>query len=287
MPRCEHSPPRALTVRSYDGLTPWLSGFAARVFTLVLLIGRPGLGKSQMAQRALEGQPHGWIDCHATGLAMYCRLHEHRDRPVVIDDENSVLSDPGKLSLMNALCQTNPDRTLRWDSTTRLLEERGVPPVFQTSSPVLVITNRLANHGPQVRAMIDRGQPLLFQPPAAAVHAEVANWFTDREVYEFIGTWLAVIPGLSMRDYVKAAQMKRTGMDWRRLLLEQWRAGKLAVVLRLRTDAFFATEEDRVAAFVAGGHGSRASYFRHVRRLRDLGVIPPEGPGAGEDPAAA
>lgn len=263
--------PRALIISSYDDLKPWLLAFAARTFALVFLIGRPGLGKSQRAQRTLEERPHVWIDCHATKLAMYCLLYQHRDQPIVIDDENTLLSALEKVGLMNALCQTNPVKTLRWDSTTKLLDERGVPSQFQTSSPVLVITNRLRAHTAPVRAMIDRGQPLLFQPTAPAIHAEVANWFTDREIYAFFGTWLGAIPGLSMRDYVKAQSMKAAGLDWRTLLHRQWKSHKLARVAALRADPAFLTEEARVRAFEAGG-GSRASYFRYVQKLRDLGA---------------
>ena len=77
-----------------------------------------------------------------------------------------------------------------------------------------------------------------------------------------------------MRDYGKARDMKAAGMDWRALLHRQWRSGKLARVAALRADASFATEEDRVRAFAAGGHGSRATYFRLVRKLQELGLMP-------------
>ncbi len=266
--------PRAITLRSYDDLDPWLCSFATGTFPLLFLIGRPGLGKTQRALRVLSGQPHAWIDCHATKLAVYCRLFEHRDRPVVIDDENSLVTEPGKLSLLNALCQTNPEKILRWDSTTRLLEERGVPAEFRTTSPVLVITNRLRNTTAQVAAMIDRGQPLLFQPPAAVIHASAAEWFRDTEIHAFIGAWLPVIPGLSLRDYVKAEAMKRAGMDWRTLLHRQWRSDKLARVAALKADLSFGSEENRVRAFTQGGFGSRASYYRYGKRLQSLGVHP-------------
>jgi hypothetical protein len=266
--------PRAITLRSYGDLDEWLRGFATGTFPLLFVIGRPGLGKTQRALRILDGRPCVWIDCHATKLAVYCRLYERRDRPVVIDDENSLVSDPGKLSLLNALCQTNPEKILRWDSTTRLLEERGVPAEFRTTSPVLVITNRLRNNTPQIAAMIDRGQPLLFQPAATTVHAAAAEWFRDVEIHDFIGAWLPVIPGLSMRDYAKGEAMKRAGMDWRALLHRQWRSGKLARVATLKADPGFTSEEHRVQAFVESGFGSRASYFRHAKTLQSLGVKP-------------
>jgi hypothetical protein len=265
---------RSITLRSYADLLPWLDGFVGGKFHLLVLIGRPGLGKSQEALRALNGRRHAWIDCHATKLAMFCKLYQYRNEPVVIDDENSLMTDPGKLGLMNSLCQTNPEKTLRWDSTTRLLEERKVPPEFQTHSPVLVITNQLRNISPQVTAMIDRGQPLIFQPTAETIHGSVADWFTDGEVYKFFGEWLTAIPGLSMRDYVKAQAMKKAGMDWRALLHRQWKSSKLARVTALRADSAFQSEEERVQAFIEEGSGSRATYFRCLQKIRDLGVIP-------------
>ena len=157
-------------------------------------------------------------------------------RTALCSGSKKPFTDPGKLALMNSLCQTNAVKTLRWDSTTRLLEERRAPAEFRTGSPVLVITNRLQNLTPQVAAMIDRGQPLLFEPAAAEVHRVAADWFPDKEVYDFIGEWLPFIPDLSMRDYVKARQIKRAGLDWQTLLHRQWKSSRLARVAALRAD---------------------------------------------------
>jgi hypothetical protein len=274
MPRLPDRLPRAVSVENYDELARWLNGFVTGAFHLLFLIGRPGLGKSRLAAQHLDGRPHAWIDGHATRLAFYAKLNRHVDEPVVIDDENSFSTDSAKLTLMNALCQTDAVKTVRWDSTTKLLEEMRLPSEFRTSSPVLVITNRLRAINPQVLAMIDRGLPLVFRPPSATVHAAVADWFTDREVYGYIGEWLGVIPDLSMRDYVKAKAMKAAGMDWRAILHRQWKSTKLARVAALRADPSFATEEERAAAFTADGRGSRATYFRYVRKLQDLGTLP-------------
>jgi hypothetical protein len=260
-------------LRTYAEARTWIERYATGDFKLLFIIGRPGLAKSQMAKQALGERPHAYFECHATKLAFYCKLFEHRDQPVVIDDENSLVKDPGKLALVNCLCQTNPVKTLRWDSTTKILEERGVPAEFDTASPVLVITNHLRNISAQVTAMLDRGQPLLFEPPGEEIHREAANWFTDKEIYAFIGDCLALIPDLSMRDYVKALEIKKAGLDWKELLKQQWRCGKLSRVLELVRDSSFASEEERVRAF-AGAGGSRATYFRCVAKLKRLGVWP-------------
>ncbi len=265
---------REIITTTYAALKPWLKDWADGYYSLLFLIGRPGIGKSQLASKALEGVRHCWIEGHATSLAFYLKLYEYRDKPVVIDDEHSFVQDKSKLALVNSLCQTNAVKTLRWDSTTRILEERGVPTEFATTSPVLLITNELRNISTHTAALLNRGQPLIFRPSAAEVHQETANWFTDKEIHDFIGEWMKFIPDLCMRDYVKALQMKKAGrQDWRALLQKQWRCGRLARVAALRDDATFATEEDRVRAFVAGG-GSRATYFREVARLNRLGAKP-------------
>ena len=79
--------PRSIVVGSYADLTPWLNGFVRGMFHLLFLIGRPGLGKTQAVLRTLQERPHVLIDCHATKLAIYCKLYVHRDQPVVIDDD--------------------------------------------------------------------------------------------------------------------------------------------------------------------------------------------------------
>jgi hypothetical protein len=141
---------------------------------------------------------------------------------------------------------------------------------------VLVITNRLKNSNPQMAAMLDRGHTLLFQPTAVEIHRAVADWFPDKEIYDFIGQWMAAVPGLSMRDYVKARDVKKGNMDWRAVLHQQWRTSRLAKVLALRNDLSFATDEARVQAFEAMGY-SRATYYRALGVLKRMGVLPPRG----------
>jgi hypothetical protein len=266
--------PREISLTTYADLKVWLKHFADGHYNLIFLIGRPGIGKSQLAKLSLDGQHHAWIEGHATTLAFYLKLHAYRDMPVLIDDEHTFVQDKNKLSMMNSLCQTNAVKMLRWDSTTRILKERGVPPEFPTSSSVLVITNELRNLSTHTAAMLNRGQPLIFRPSATEIHNEVANWFTDKEIHGFIGEWLKFIPDVSMRDYVKALQMKKAGrQDWREILQQQWKCSRLARVAALRADASFATEEARVEAFIAEGW-SRATYFRDVERLARLGASP-------------
>ena len=78
---------------------------------------------------------------------------------------------------------------------------------------------------------------------------------------------LHLIADLSMRDYHRSWKLKRAGLDWRRYWLERALPAPTCHVARLRADRSFASEEDRVRAFVAAGWGSRATYFNHARKL--------------------
>ena len=50
-------------------------------------------------------------------------------------------------------------------------------------------------------------------------------------------------------------------------------SGTALTVARLKADQTFASEKERVHAFVASGGGCRATYFNHARRLDTSDII--------------
>lgn len=267
-PRPTPVPANAIRVPDYAQLRHWADGFRDDKFNLLFVVGRPGLGKTRIVRGALAGRDHLLLEGHVTPLMMYAQLYRHRDRPVVIDDEDSVHSDPQKVRLMKCLCDSEPAKRLAWQSTSKLLEEMGLPTSFETASKVAVVTNHLSAVNPHTAALFDRGSVLSFEPSAREVHGQVATWFGDLEILAFFERWRRVIPTPSMRLYVKAKEMKGAGIDWRGVLMGQWRAGKLWLVEAVQRDPVPSTEEERAAAFEARGGGARATYFRHLRRWR-------------------
>lgn len=263
-------PPNAVRVTTYADLIPWLHGFRDGNINLLVVVGRPGLGKTRLVRAALGDRPHLLVEGHATPFKTYAELYRHRGRPVVVDDEDSFHADPVKVRLMKCLCNTEPVKRLAWESTTKLLDELNVPPAFDTTSTVAVLTNHLAAASPHVAALCDRGCVVWFDPPAREVHAHAAGWFADADILAFFARWVRVIPAPSLRLYVKAAEMKASGIDWRGVLMRQWKRDKVWRVERVQADPALTTEEQRAAAFTAAGGGSRATYFRHLDRWRKL-----------------
>ncbi len=128
-----------------------------------------------------------------------------------------------------------------------------------TASPVLIITNAWRTLNEHVTALEDRGHLLHFEPPMSEVHARVATWFGDQDIYDFIGEHLHLVDHLSMPLYHSALELKRAGFDWRASFLENRLSDKCLLVATLRADPSFATEEARVSEFTARGGGSRAA----------------------------
>jgi hypothetical protein len=272
--RPESRPPEgAIPLTTYAGLDRHVRAFARGTFNLLILLGAPGLQKSRVVRDALPDAC--WIECHATPLGIYRRLWECRDEPVVIDDVDSLHANRAAVRLLKALCQTEPRKTIAWESDAPALRREEIPRRFSTSSRVLIVANDWRTLNANVAALEDRGHVLAFEPAALEVHLRTATWFWDQEVFDWIGTHLHLITRPSMRHYHAAWEQKQAGLEWRENMLARWLSGPRLLAARLRADPAFATEEDRARAFVALGGGCRATYFNHAKQLRPAVVPPP------------
>ena len=79
----------------------------------------------------------------------------------------------------------------------------------------------------------------------------------------------------SMRHYVAGWELKQAGLDWRSLLLSRCLSGRALLVAQLKADPRYASEGDRVQAFLAQGGGSRSTYFNWSRKLQAQEKAPP------------
>ena len=146
---------------------------------------------------------------------MYLRLYAAADLPVLIDDVDSLYRDRDAVRLLKCLCQTDPSKTISWNSDARTLVKKNIPSQFQTTSKVAIVANEWQQSNKDVLALEDRGHLIHFDPDAAEVHRKVAEWFWDQEVFDFLGERLQLIQQPSFRHYIAAAELKagRTGME--------------------------------------------------------------------------
>jgi hypothetical protein len=266
------TPDGAARITTYDDLDRFVRAFADGVFNFLILVGDPGLQKSRVVRDAMPDAC--WIEGHATPLGIYMRLWERRNDPVIIDDVDSLYGDKAAVRLLKGLCQTERHKVVAWETSARVLEREDIPRRFTTSSPVMIIANVWRSLNVNVQAIEDRGHLLHFVPTPLEVHRRTATWFWDQQIYDWIGARLHLVPRPSMRMYLAAWELKKAVMDWRGWILNRWLEGPRLLVARLQADPSFATEEDRVKAFVEQGGGCRATYFRHAKLLKPAGEPP-------------
>ncbi len=272
-------PHEVIRLTDYPQLELYLTKFARGELGLVLLLGRPGTGKSESVKRALSMIPATapdsvdsrrplYVEGHVQPYGLYRQLWEYRDQPVVLDDLDRLYADPQCVRLLKPLCNTTREKRIHW-LTRMTMDDEQVPSAFTTVSNVILIANEWKSLNPNVRALEDRAIILHFCPSNTEVHRKVGKWLDDREVYEFIGDLLTVVPEVSMRHYCKASQLRKAGLaDWRNSLLQMTIPDRrIASAVALRHDPSLQSEADRIKRFTNETGASRATYFRIKAKL--------------------
>ena len=128
------TPERAIPVRTYAELERYVRAFCCQTFESLIVMGGPGLAKSQTVRR-LAGKRACWIEGNATAFGMYVALWQHKDELVIVDDVDNLYSDRSAVRLLKCLCQTDPVKQIAWQSGSSRLEREGVPRSFETQEP--------------------------------------------------------------------------------------------------------------------------------------------------------
>ena len=266
-------PRDAITVTTYAELGRYVESFADGSLNLVLLLGRPGIGKTECVKTALgidaESEHSAlYVEGHAQPFGLYQDLWRFRDNPVVLDDLDRLYANPDCVRLLKALCNTREAKQINWLSNA-VASVPDLPTEFTTTSTVMLIANEWRSLNGNVRALEDRAIILWFNPNAEEVHRQTSEWFDDPEVYRFIASYLPHVPELSMRYYDKGKRLRKAGfVDWRKSVLQMMLGDRtVAVVAGLQMDPRLSSESQRVSQFIAETGLSRATYFRVKAKL--------------------
>ena len=266
--------PLGIRVTTYAELEKIVHAFAAGHFQLLILLGSHGLGKSRMVRQALPG-PSCWLEGNTSVFGLYCQLWHHRHQPVVLDDLDGMYASRDGVRLLKCLTQSELVKRVSWYTDAATLQREQIPQEFSTTSQVAILTNQWKTLNRDVAALQDRGHVVIFQPSALEVHLRTAAWFWDQEIFNFVGERLPWLTEPSMRHYVAGWELKQAGLDWRSLLLSRCLSGRALLVAQLKADPRYASEGDRVQAFLAQGGGSRSTYFNWSRKLQAQEKAPP------------
>lgn len=244
-------------VTSYDRLHSHVRAWAAGEIESLLILGRPGTGKSHTFRDSLADREYHLFSARKTPIQAYIELHDAPELPIVFDDVSSLLRDPDWLDMLKNLLETGP-RTIRWGTSTPLLAGR--PHSFTCTAQVLIVLNRMPDENADVMAILDRCDGIEFDPPKQAVIVRMREIFPDDG--ELIGL-LAELPVLpSLRTLVKARRWRRsTHLDWRtELIAECGVQDGVSILLEIMRSA---PESEWVARYQAATGLTDRTYRRH------------------------
>jgi len=277
-------PGGALVLRTYADLRREVDAFAHGERNLLVVVGPPGMSKSTTVRHRLADARV--IQGGSTPYRLYLELYEHRDRPVVLDDADKIFRHRDGVFLLKLLTQTDPVKTIQWNSNTAEIRNGDVPSEFATTSRTLILANGWPRDDPDIAAVESRGHLLYFAPSFAEMHAFAAGFVRDAEVYAFVGEHLHLFDRFDLRVYHKAAEVKATGERtgdreaWKGYVRGLMVDAERRAALELMRDAGYPSDHRRAAEFARiTGMSSRAFYrLRDDLRLRHPEVAGPASP---------
>lgn len=273
-------PDRALRCRSYDELRSYTFAFARGELGHIAVLGPPGVGKSECVRRAMAASLSDgeWstLRGHATPLALFEYLFENANRPIVIDDVDELLGEAASTAMLKSALESGSARRISWRARGLVARGDEPPEEFEFSGRCAIIANASRIRSADIEAIYDRCVCIYFEPTASDVHREIAagGWFTDEEVFSYLGQNLHLVRRPSLRFYLQVQQLRRAGLVWRDMasrMLQEQNSAELIVVQQLINnvafDQFPQPAAERAEAFRRRTGKSRASYFRIKREL--------------------
>jgi hypothetical protein len=262
---------------TFDDLKSTAIPFAQEKIPLMVLIGTPGLGKSEIMKQACEGKPVLSVSGKKSPFDLYIDLHRHPDQPVILDDVDTLLEkDEGKV-LLRQLTETVDIKLLSWGSQTARLSHLNppVPHSFMTRSVVCLIANRWRSSG-IMKAIESRAVLFEFKPSWIEAYKYAGTWFHDQEVLDYVHKNLGLMQNPDLRVLKHAVTLRNIGKDWMSLFDKFFIGGsgraekrkRIAEVERLLTLKI--PMEERVRQFEAGGWGDRATFYRDKKEVLEV-----------------
>jgi hypothetical protein len=262
-------PVNAELITTYERLRFLARKFGHGLYNCLIFVGPPGRLKSSIIEDETKGKAHV-IEGTASPFEAFCELQEHKDELVIIDDADGLYKESSGQRLLKLI--TNPKKPARVSHTTDAPNKRGLEKSFTTSSPVCIIDNAWNIQNEHIAALEDRSRLFLFDPSPRELHLEMERqeWFNDEEIYNFIGDNLQLFTELSARIYVKAAEAKTAGENWREYILKSCINSKDKEMILLEYEEAWKEKpvEEKAQEFLRRtGMTARGSYFRRRRQL--------------------
>jgi len=110
------------------------------------IVGPAGTRKSYHVEEELRRRGTEFVtyNSHSTPLGLYEILYTHPNGVIVLDDIDAITEDKRSINILKAATfNASGEREITWQSTTKVLRERGLPARFVFSGKIIIIANDL------------------------------------------------------------------------------------------------------------------------------------------------
>ena len=247
----------------------------------LILLSEGGLGKSYTVLQTLkeeglkDGEEFVYITTFSTPLELYHILYENKDKLVVLDDTEGILTDRKSISILkSALWSANGRRVLNYHSTTGKLQ---APESFEFTGKIIFCINEIG-HDKIIQSLVSRclfyRLKFSYQEKLKMMEDIAKSEGIATEVMEFIKIYTTpATRNLNFRTLFHIWNAYRYDSDngkdgrWKELakaLLET--NEELGFVLGLIESARPVNQQ--VKEFITTRHMSRRTFFRYKQMLR-------------------
>lgn len=265
-------PETAQEIRRYDELGALVKAFAQGKIYLLVILGRPGLAKSQTLIHATENTDAKIVKGRNSAYKFYELCYALRNQPLVLDDCDSMMCDRLTREMIKILCETDSVKKLRWDTKVAEQDEAIHPTEFETSSPVCLITNSWQDDSIS-EALESRAEFVYFNPTWHEVYKQASTWFDDQEIFDYLRENIPNMKSPDMRILVKARQRKRANMPllrWKDVINNHLDDSEGQLVRDLLRDPAYKNNAARGKIYCDKTGKTIQNWYYRVRHLSDL-----------------
>lgn len=262
-------PENATKLTTYRQLAEIVGSFVQGHQPLLVILGAPGLAKSQTLKHATKNVHALLVKGHRSPMQFYAACYMAKDQPIIVDDANEFLSEKLNQQFIRSLTETDSFKRLEYDSSAKSFVRLGIPTHFYTKSPVCIISNWWRDD-PLFNALESRAEFFNFTPSWPELHREVGTWFWDQQIYDYVAKNIPFLKAPDARLYVKAYNRKKGNLQhlpWQNLIDEAADDEAGQRVRELVHDRKIRTNDARARMFVTEGYGSRATFYRRLSEI--------------------
>jgi len=219
-------------IRKYDELKEMVKAFSNKKFNLLIIQSKGGLGKSQMVKEYVNDTV--FFRGHATPLSIFLKLSDYSASLCIFDDVDELIKNKGNVSLLKQLTETTKYKTVQYNTTSQVLNDK--PQSFISQNRVCLLVNDIKRVGKNMKALLTRGFYVSFEPSNEEVFKELEKFAKDTEILSFLGLHLKDLKGFNFRVYVRCLELKSAFLDWKKWVLEEFCRSTDDIVLDLIKD---------------------------------------------------